>query len=108
MFPILERVWIDPGQQQIEGEEKGYTEGEGVELQIHFHRNALYIIAFQSPKNTLVLNFTSFCILSVPWGSYFDYVFEWNKHAGDGNIMTITYEELKEVSLMLCGRHCTL
>ncbi|KAJ6664609.1 hypothetical protein lerEdw1_006182 [Lerista edwardsae] len=32
---------------------------------------------------------------SVPWGSYFDYVFEWNKHAADENVMVITYEELK-------------
>uniref|UniRef100_A0A6J0V1K8 Sulfotransferase n=1 Tax=Pogona vitticeps TaxID=103695 RepID=A0A6J0V1K8_9SAUR len=40
--------------------------------------------------------FTAFMNGEMPWGSYFDYVFEWNKHADDKNIMTITYEELKE------------
>lgn len=32
----------------------------------------------------------------VPWGSYFNYLSEWNKYADDENVMTITYEELKE------------
>ncbi|XP_060115097.1 sulfotransferase 6B1-like [Heteronotia binoei] len=40
--------------------------------------------------------FKVFMAGQMPWGSYFDYVFEWNKHADDENIMTITYEELKE------------
>ncbi|KAJ7342206.1 hypothetical protein JRQ81_009662 [Phrynocephalus forsythii] len=40
--------------------------------------------------------FTAFMNGEIPWGSYFDYVFEWNKHAYDKNVMTITYEELKE------------
>ncbi|KAL8185952.1 UNVERIFIED_CONTAM: hypothetical protein K2H54_060212 [Gekko kuhli] len=40
--------------------------------------------------------FKAFMTGQMPWGSYFDYVFEWNKHAADENIMTITYEELKE------------
>lgn len=45
--------------------------------------------------------------LSVPWGSYFDYVFEWNKHADDENVMTITYEELKAVrNTRGCPVHC--
>lgn len=35
----------------------------------------------------------------VPWGSYFNYLSEWNKYAADENVMTITYEELKEVRL---------
>lgn len=37
---------------------------------------------------------------SVPWGSYFDYICEWSKHVDDENVMTITYEELKEVRLL--------
>ncbi|XP_060632433.2 sulfotransferase 6B1-like [Anolis sagrei] len=40
--------------------------------------------------------FTDFMKGKMPWGSYFDYVFEWSKHADRKNIMTITYEELKE------------
>uniref|UniRef100_A0A8D0G824 Sulfotransferase n=1 Tax=Sphenodon punctatus TaxID=8508 RepID=A0A8D0G824_SPHPU len=40
--------------------------------------------------------FTAFMTGQMPWGSYFDYIFEWNKHAADENVMTITYEELKE------------
>ncbi|XP_053153120.1 sulfotransferase 6B1-like [Hemicordylus capensis] len=40
--------------------------------------------------------FTAFMNGQMPWGSYIDYVSEWNKHADDENIMTITYEELKE------------
>lgn len=35
----------------------------------------------------------------VAWGCYFEYLSKWNKYAADENIMTITYEELKEVSL---------
>lgn len=38
----------------------------------------------------------------VIWGCYFDYVFKWNEHADDANVMTVTYEELKEVNVMLC------
>lgn len=37
----------------------------------------------------------------MPWGSYFNYLSEWNKYAADENVMTITYEELKEVRLPL-------
>ncbi|XP_042320817.1 sulfotransferase 6B1-like isoform X1 [Sceloporus undulatus] len=40
--------------------------------------------------------FTAFMNGEMPWGSYFDYVFEWNKHADKKNVMTVTYEELKE------------
>ncbi|XP_062429648.1 sulfotransferase 6B1-like [Rhea pennata] len=39
---------------------------------------------------------TDFMIGRMPWGSYFDFVSEWNKHVDDENIMPITYEELKE------------
>ncbi|XP_053153062.1 sulfotransferase 6B1-like [Hemicordylus capensis] len=40
--------------------------------------------------------FTAFMNGQMLWGSYIDYIFEWNKHADDENIMAITYEELKE------------
>ncbi|KAF7254709.1 Sulfotransferase 6B1 [Varanus komodoensis] len=47
--------------------------------------------------------FDAFMNGEMPWGSYFDYVFEWNKHIDDINVMAITYEELKKVSVMRCG-----
>lgn len=31
------------------------------------------------------------------WGSYFDHLVEWNKYIDNERIMTISYEELKEV-----------
>lgn len=37
----------------------------------------------------------------VPWGCYFEYISKWNKYADDENVMTITYEELKEVRLSI-------
>ncbi|XP_067391883.1 sulfotransferase 6B1-like [Emydura macquarii macquarii] len=40
--------------------------------------------------------FTTFMTGKMPWGSYFDYICEWSKHVDDKNVMTITYEELKE------------
>ncbi|XP_044277044.1 sulfotransferase 6B1-like [Varanus komodoensis] len=40
--------------------------------------------------------FDAFMNGEMPWGSYFDYVFEWNKHIDDINVMAITYEELKK------------
>ncbi|XP_054834934.1 sulfotransferase 6B1-like [Eublepharis macularius] len=40
--------------------------------------------------------FKAFMSGQIPWGSYFDYVFEWNEYADDENVMAITYEELKE------------
>ncbi|NXA38183.1 ST6B1 Sulfotransferase, partial [Eudromia elegans] len=40
--------------------------------------------------------FIDFMTGRMPWGSYFNYISEWNKRADDKNIMTITYEELKE------------
>ncbi|NWY23075.1 ST6B1 Sulfotransferase, partial [Aphelocoma coerulescens] len=32
----------------------------------------------------------------VAWGCYLEYLSEWNKYIDEENIMTITYEELKE------------
>lgn len=34
------------------------------------------------------------------WNSYFDHALAWDKHMDEENIMIITYEELKEVSLL--------
>uniref|UniRef100_A0A7M4G2L1 Sulfotransferase n=1 Tax=Crocodylus porosus TaxID=8502 RepID=A0A7M4G2L1_CROPO len=40
--------------------------------------------------------FSAFMCGEVVWGSYFDYMIEWNKHINNKNIMCTTYEELKE------------
>ncbi|NXL84648.1 ST6B1 Sulfotransferase, partial [Alectura lathami] len=40
--------------------------------------------------------FVAFMTEKMPWGSYFNYLSEWNKYADYENVMTITYEELKE------------
>ncbi|NXD76658.1 ST6B1 Sulfotransferase, partial [Halcyon senegalensis] len=40
--------------------------------------------------------FVAFMTKKMPWGSYFEYLSSWNKYADYENVMTITYEELKE------------
>ncbi|XP_067391920.1 sulfotransferase 6B1-like [Emydura macquarii macquarii] len=40
--------------------------------------------------------FTAFMTGKMPGGSYFDHICEWSKHDDDENVMTLTYEELKE------------
>ncbi|NWX17506.1 ST6B1 Sulfotransferase, partial [Aegotheles bennettii] len=35
-----------------------------------------------------------FCLL--PWGCYFEYLSKWTRYAAGENVMTVTYEELKE------------
>ncbi|XP_056343847.1 sulfotransferase 6B1-like [Oenanthe melanoleuca] len=40
--------------------------------------------------------FTDFMSKKAAWGCYFEYLSEWNKYIDKENIMTITYEELKE------------
>ncbi|XP_029891863.1 sulfotransferase 6B1-like [Aquila chrysaetos chrysaetos] len=40
--------------------------------------------------------FVAFMTKKMPWGCYFEYISKWNKYADDENVMTITYEELKE------------
>ncbi|KGL98436.1 Sulfotransferase 6B1, partial [Charadrius vociferus] len=40
--------------------------------------------------------FVAFMTKKMPWGCYFEYLSKWNKYADDENVMTITYEELKE------------
>uniref|UniRef100_A0A8D2NFR8 Sulfotransferase n=1 Tax=Zonotrichia albicollis TaxID=44394 RepID=A0A8D2NFR8_ZONAL len=45
--------------------------------------------------------FTDFMTKKMAWGCYFEYLSEWNKYADKENIMTITYEEMKEVRLSI-------
>ncbi|XP_064563064.1 sulfotransferase 6B1-like [Zonotrichia leucophrys gambelii] len=40
--------------------------------------------------------FADFMTKKMAWGCYFEYLSEWNKYAEKENIMTITYEEVKE------------
>ncbi|NWH75992.1 ST6B1 Sulfotransferase, partial [Piaya cayana] len=40
--------------------------------------------------------FIAFMTNKMAWGSYFQYLSEWNKYADAENVMAITYEELKE------------
>ncbi|KAM3675928.1 sulfotransferase 6B1-like isoform 1-T2 [Ammospiza maritima maritima] len=40
--------------------------------------------------------FTDFMTKKMAWGCYFEYLSEWNKYADKENVMTITYEEVKE------------
>ncbi|XP_068088077.1 sulfotransferase 6B1-like [Hyperolius riggenbachi] len=42
------------------------------------------------------LFFKDFITGNVIYGSYFDYHLEWNKHIDSGNLLAITFEELKE------------
>ncbi|XP_027766738.1 sulfotransferase 6B1-like [Empidonax traillii] len=44
--------------------------------------------------------FTDFMSKRVAWGCYFEYLSQWNKYADEENVMTITYEELKENRLL--------
>lgn len=34
------------------------------------------------------------------FGSYFDYIVEWNKHVDDKKVMAVTFEDMKIVSLI--------
>ncbi|NWT08059.1 ST6B1 Sulfotransferase, partial [Vireo altiloquus] len=40
--------------------------------------------------------FADFMNGKLTWGSYFDYLVEWNKYIDNETIMIISYEELKE------------
>ncbi|XP_027765681.1 sulfotransferase 6B1-like [Empidonax traillii] len=44
--------------------------------------------------------FTDFMSKRMVWGCYFEYLSQWNKYADEENVMTITYEELKENRLL--------
>ncbi|XP_053878756.1 sulfotransferase 6B1-like isoform X2 [Malaclemys terrapin pileata] len=59
----------------------------------HFYNNIPTLPSFGSWDEY----FTAFMHGKLCWGSYFDYLVEWNKHMDDENVMAITYEELKEV-----------
>ncbi|XP_053878758.1 sulfotransferase 6B1-like isoform X4 [Malaclemys terrapin pileata] len=58
----------------------------------HFYNNIPTLPSFGSWDEY----FTAFMHGKLCWGSYFDYLVEWNKHMDDENVMAITYEELKE------------
>ncbi|XP_034284314.1 sulfotransferase 6B1-like [Pantherophis guttatus] len=49
-----------------------------------------------SDKETWDEYFEDFITGKVVYGSYFDYIIEWNKYVDDSNIFFITYEEIKE------------
>ncbi|NWZ79203.1 ST6B1 Sulfotransferase, partial [Poecile atricapillus] len=40
--------------------------------------------------------FTDFMTKKIAWGCYLEYLSEWNKYIDKENIMTVTYEEVKE------------
>ncbi|XP_065257437.1 sulfotransferase 6B1-like [Emys orbicularis] len=58
----------------------------------HFYNNMPTLPSFGSWDEY----FTAFMHGKLCWGSYFDYLVDWNKHVADENVMAITYEELKE------------
>ncbi|XP_067391999.1 sulfotransferase 6B1-like [Emydura macquarii macquarii] len=58
----------------------------------HFYNNMPPLPSFNSWNEY----FTAFMHGKLCWGSYFDYLIEWNKHIDDENVMMITYEEMKE------------
>uniref|UniRef100_A0A8B9SCW5 Sulfotransferase n=1 Tax=Apteryx owenii TaxID=8824 RepID=A0A8B9SCW5_APTOW len=49
--------------------------------------------------------FKDFMAGKVPWGSYFNYLSEWNKYIVSENVMPVSFEEVKEVSLALFDVH---
>ncbi|NWX61189.1 ST6B1 Sulfotransferase, partial [Promerops cafer] len=77
-----------------------------------FQSKAKILVLVRNPKDTAVSyyhfcnnlpalpSFASwdeyFAVLCMAWGSYFDYLGEWNKYIDNERIMTISYEELKE------------
>uniref|UniRef100_A0A8C5SK03 Sulfotransferase n=1 Tax=Laticauda laticaudata TaxID=8630 RepID=A0A8C5SK03_LATLA len=80
-----------------------------------FEQKAKILVLLRNPKDTAVSffhfskgirlisdqetwdeYFEAFITGKVVYGSYFDYIVEWNKYLDDSNIFFITYEEIKE------------
>nr|XP_060609743.1 sulfotransferase 6B1-like [Anolis sagrei ordinatus] len=79
-----------------------------------FKNKAKILVLIRNPKDTLASFFhfnnkvptfptktwdeffTDFMSGKVSWGSYFDFVKEWDKYIDDENVTSVTYEELKE------------
>uniref|UniRef100_A0A672VEU5 Sulfotransferase n=1 Tax=Strigops habroptila TaxID=2489341 RepID=A0A672VEU5_STRHB len=66
-----------------------------------FRNKAKILLLICNPKDVATSfyhfsNGLNFFFYLLPWGCYFEYLSKWNKYADDENIMTITYEELKE------------
>lgn len=57
------------------------------------------MLVFKAIAYLLLCNLYPFYFSSVAWGSYFDYVAEWDKYIDEENIIAISYEELQEVRL---------
>ncbi|XP_013923265.1 PREDICTED: sulfotransferase 6B1-like [Thamnophis sirtalis] len=60
----------------------------------HFYKGIKLI----SDQETWDEYFEAFISGKVAYGSYFDYIIEWNKYLDNSHIFFITYEEIKEVS----------
>ncbi|NXA11969.1 ST6B1 Sulfotransferase, partial [Sapayoa aenigma] len=58
----------------------------------HFSNNLSVLPSYETWDDF----FTAFMTKKMPWGSYFEYLSKWNKYTDEENVMTITYEELKE------------
>ncbi|XP_027744946.1 sulfotransferase 6B1-like [Empidonax traillii] len=53
--------------------------------------------SFEARSDDIMLAAYPKCVV---WGCYFEYLSQWNKYADEENVMTITYEELKENRLL--------
>ncbi|KAG8123472.1 hypothetical protein E2320_019064 [Naja naja] len=65
----------------------------------------LMLVVFRNPKDAATsyyhfYNKNPLLPTPIAWKSYFDHALAWDKHMDEENVMIITYEELKEVSLL--------
>nr|DBA26848.1 TPA: hypothetical protein GDO54_011054 [Pyxicephalus adspersus] len=79
-----------------------------------FKKKAKILLVIRNPKDTAIsyfnfyktlpalptytswnVFFTDFIHGNVCYGSYFDYVAEWNKHIDEDNVMAVTFEDMK-------------